>query len=52
MLVDAFHWPPGDLAKADIDLVLPLLMYYPHWKSEQAKHSQEERVYADQAAWL
>jgi len=52
MLVDIFHWPPGDLAKTDIDLVLPLAIYYPHWKTLARQQTQEERVYADQAAWL
>jgi hypothetical protein len=52
MLVDAFHWPPGDLANADIDLVLPLTTYYPHWKSHSSRQAQEEQIYADQADWL
>lgn len=52
MLVEIFHWPPGDLAKADIDLVLPLAIYYPHWKASAKQQTQEERMYADQADWL
>jgi hypothetical protein len=52
MLVELFHWPPNDLAQADIDMVLPLAVYYPHWKEAGRKREQVEQVYADEAEWL
>jgi hypothetical protein len=52
MLVELFHWPLHDLAKTDIDMLLPFVVYYPHWKSKQSVHGQEEQIYADEAAWL
>jgi len=52
MLVELFHWPPNDLAQADIDMVLPLAMYYPHWKGRSKKQEQEAPAYADQVDWL
>ena len=52
MLVDAFHWSPIDLAQADIDILLPLILYYPHWKGRAGRQTQEEQVFADQADWL
>lgn len=52
MLLETFHWDPGTLAQADIDLVLPVVGYYPHWKSKQAGNSHEEQISVDQADWL
>jgi hypothetical protein len=52
MLVEAFHWPPNDLAQADIDMVLPLAVYYPHWKKAGQEREDVNEVYADQAEWL
>ncbi len=52
MLVEMFHWSPVDLAEADIDVLLPLILYYPHWKNRAAQQTQEEPIYADQAGWL
>jgi hypothetical protein len=51
-LIELFHWPPNDLAQADIDQVLPFAIYYPHWKEQSGKSEQEEKVFADQADWL
>ncbi len=49
-----FHWGPGEMAEADIDSLLPLILYYPHWKSKQSAREQEpeRQLYADQADWL
>lgn len=52
MLLETFHWDPGTLAKADIDLVLPIVGYYPHWKLKQAERRQDESNFADQVDWL
>jgi hypothetical protein len=49
--MDLFHWPPADLAQADIDMVLPLAVYYPHWKGQSGRATQEEQKYADQVDW-
>jgi hypothetical protein len=51
MLVELFHWPPSDLAQADIDMILPLALYYPAWKTK-ARKEPSQAVYADQADWL
>jgi len=50
--METFHWDPGTLAKADIDLVLPVVSYFPYWKLKQAERKQEDQAYADQVDWL
>ena len=52
MLVELFHWPPNDLAQADIDQVLALAVYYPHWKEQAGKKKDVNLAYADQVDWL
>jgi hypothetical protein len=52
MVVDLFHWSLIDLAKTDVDLLLPFVLYYPHWKNRSKQPAQEEKVFADQADWL
>ena len=52
MLLEIFHWDAGTLAKTDIDLVLPLINYYPYWKAKKPIGSQEEQIYIDQVNWL
>ena len=52
MMVDVFHWNPGDLAKTDIDLIFPLAIYYPHWKAHAEEQAQKRKLFADQADWL
>jgi hypothetical protein len=52
MMVDVFHWNPGDLAKTDIDLIFPLAIYYPHWKAHAEEQAQKRKIFADQADWL
>lgn len=52
MLMETFHWDPGTLAKADVDMVLPVVSYYPHWRSKQAERKQEDQVFVDQVDWM
>lgn len=52
MLLETFHWDPGTLAKADIDLILPLVGYYPHWVMKRAERRQNEYAFADQVDWM
>jgi hypothetical protein len=51
-LLENFHWSPSDLAKSDIDIILPLILYFPYWKGLAERKSQEKLVYADQIDWL
>lgn len=52
MLAELFHWSPGDLAQTDIDLIFPMVVYYPHWKAGQSGRTPEKQVFPDQVDWL
>jgi hypothetical protein len=52
MLLETFHWDPGTLAKADIEMILPLVNYYPYWKDQKTQPKTEELTPIDKVDWL